>query len=308
VKILERPLPYILTLGFLFGSGIVITRFGIGQFDPLAFATLRMGLAALIHLAVYMLSPQRKFPTDRNFLMHAIIAGLIGTGLPTIALVIALQYQSSGITSLLITLNAVITPLIAHFLLRGERLTVIKILGAMIAFSGAAALLIRGETGLGDFVHADWHGYAWTSLIVLGLSLGSIYSRRFLRTADSFDAASIRMMISAVVFIPITWAVSGFDFSLVKPSGYLALLYTTILSTFFAFLLNFYIIKRFGAASVSQFSYVTPVVATILGAVLLSEIITPVMLMGMVMIFSGLALVTRQSNRPKSHPPSREAT
>jgi drug/metabolite transporter (DMT)-like permease len=75
-------------------------------------------------------------------------------------------------------------------------------------------------------------------------------------------------------------------------------LYTTVFTTFLAFMLHFYVTKRFGATSVSQFSYVTPVAATILGAVLLDEIITPVMLLGMALVFSGLALLGRRVHKP----------
>jgi drug/metabolite transporter (DMT)-like permease len=288
---LAAALPYVVLLGFLFGSGIVVSRFSIGQFNPFAFAAVRLLLAALIHALSYVILKRRPFPRDPYLWLHGSIAGIIGTGLPTIALLAAVRFNSSGLTSLLITLNLATTVILAHFFLENEHLSLNKVIGILIAFSGAALLLLRGETGLAEISQADWRGYAWTGLIVLGLSGGAVYTRRFLHAADSYDASSVRMFASAIVFVPAVWILTGMDFSDVRLSGLGALFYTTVFATFLAFMLHFYITKRFGATSVSQFSYVTPIAATVLGAILLGEIITPAMLLGMVLIFSGLALL-----------------
>ena len=290
---LTAALPLVVLLGILFGSGIVVSRFSIGQFNPFTFAAVRLLLAAMIHALSYVILKHRPFPLDPYLWLHGSIAGIIGTGWPVIALLAAVRFNSSGVTSLLITLNLATTVLLAHFFLEHEHLSLYKGIGILIAFSGAVLLLLRGETGLAEITQADWRGYAWTGSIVLGLSGGAVYTRRFLHAADSYDASSIRMFASAVVFVPAVWILTGMDFSDVRLSGLGALLYTTVFTTFLAFMLHFYITKRFGATSVSQFSYVTPVAATILGAMLLGEIITPAMLLGMVLIFSGLALLGR---------------
>jgi drug/metabolite transporter (DMT)-like permease len=297
---LTAALPFVVLLGFLFGSGIVVSRFSIGQFNPFAFAAIRLLLAALIHAVSYVVIKSRPFPRDPYLWLHGSIAGIIGTGWPTIALLAALRFNSSGLTSLLITLNLATTVVLAHFFLEHEHFSLNKIIGILIAFGGAALLLLRGETGLAEIIQADWRGYAWTGSIVLGLSGGAVYTRRFLRFADSYDASSVRMFASVIFFFPAIWLLVGMDFSEVRLSGLGALFYTTIFTTFLAFMLHFYITKRFGATSVSQFSYITPVAATVLGAILLDEIITPAMLVGMVMIFSGLALLGWRAKKPSA--------
>jgi drug/metabolite transporter (DMT)-like permease len=117
------------------------------------------------------------------------------------------------------------------------------------------------------------------------------------------------MMIAAAVLIPIAWLTIGYDLSAVRVSGYLALIFTGVFGSFLAFLLNFYIIKRFGATAASESTYATPVVATILGALLLNEVVSPIMVVGMILIFIGLTLLnwapdTKSQDQHAEHEPA----
>ncbi len=59
-------LPYIILLGILFGSSLVVSRFSVGQFQPLTYIGLRLGLAGLAHIAVYVFSRSRQWPQGRT--------------------------------------------------------------------------------------------------------------------------------------------------------------------------------------------------------------------------------------------------
>lgn len=302
-----RPLPYILLLGFLYGSTLVVSRFSVGQYAPFTYISLRMILAAGGHAGVYLLSgvagERRHWPRDRRLWRHAAILGVIGTALPMSCIVSSLQYQSSGVTSLLLTLNPAVTVILAQIFLADEQMTRRKVAGIVIALAGAGVLLGRGETGLGDLAGADWRGYAWIAVGILGSASAGIYARIYLRTEDSWDVASVRMLSAAVALIPVTYFTVGYDLSNVTPTGYGALFYAALVGTFFGMWLSFYVVKQFGATSASQTSYVIPVVSTTLGALVLDEVVTPTMLIGMAAIFSGIWLVNTAARpgRAKGH-------
>lgn len=286
----RNSLPYVLLLGTIFGSSLVASRFSVGQFDPRTYIALRLSIAAVLHLGIYLFTA-RSFPRGRVLWQHAAVLGIIGTAIPMTSMVSSLQYQSSGVSSLLNTLNPVATLILAQIFLQDESMTWGKSLGVLVAFSGAILLFVQGETGLVGFAQADWRGYAWSATGVLASASGSVYARRFLRHGDGFDVASIRMFSAALVMIAIASTTVGFDLSRVDARGVGALLYASVLGTFVGFLMSFFIVKRFGATTSSQTSYVMPVTSTILGAVLLGEQVTPTMLGGMTLIFSGLALL-----------------
>ena len=88
-------------------------------------------------------------------------------------------------------------------------------------------------------------------------------------------------------------AIFGVDLSGVDTRGYLALIYAALVGTFSGLMLSFYNIKRFGATAASMPTYVIPVVASLGGALVLGERITPGMLVGMALIAAGIALINR---------------
>jgi drug/metabolite transporter (DMT)-like permease len=156
-------IPYVLLLGLLFGSSLVVSRFSVGQFDPRVYTSLRLLIAASLHLAAYAVVGSRTWPRSLYLWKHAIVLGIIGTAIPMTSVILGLQYQSSGVTSLLLTLNPAITIVLAEIFLQDENLNRMKVLGVIIAFAGAGLLLLRGETGLASFVQADWRGL-WQTL------------------------------------------------------------------------------------------------------------------------------------------------
>ena len=290
----QRSLPYILLLGSLFGVSLVVSRFGLGQFDPRAFVSLRLMLASAAHLVVYLFSGSRRLPRDPTLWFKSSILGIFGTALVLVAVVSSLQYLSSGVSALLFTLLPVVIVLLAGIFLPDERLTWRKLLGAVVAFLGAGILLMRGETGLGGLAEADWRGYAWAAFGLVAGAGASIYAHRNLRSADGYDVASIRMFSACLFLIPIVLLTDGYDLSRVTWSGYLALIYGGLIGGFAAFLLSFYILKRFGATANSMTTYVSPVVSAVLGVLILGEHITPLILVSVVLILAGVWLLNRE--------------
>lgn len=282
---------FVLLLGFLYGSTLVVSRFSVGQYAPLTYISLRLTLATCGYIALFALSQDKRWPTDRRLWLKASILGLIGTALPMIGMISSLQYLSSGVASLLITLAPGVTVVLAQFFLADEQLTFLKAAGVIIAFTGAGFLLLRGESGLAEFASADWRGYAWNGMGILFGGGSVVYSRRYLRHEDMWDVSSVRMLSAALFVLSATAVTVGFNMQHVTSMGYMALIYAAIVGTFAGMWLNFYIVKNFGATSAAQVSYVLPVISTALGALVLSERVTSGMLLGMTIIFVGLTLI-----------------
>lgn len=288
-----KALPYIILLGSMFGSNMVAARFALGQMEPNVFNSLRLILVNLIFVGLITFSPKQQWPRDKKLWLHAGIWGVIGLAVPMASFISALKYQSSGVNALLITLQVATTSILAHFILHDEAFNAKKILGVIIAFAGAGLILVQGETGLAELSKADWRGYALVGVGVIGSSTGLIYARKFLKNNGHFEVLPIRMLAAALVLIPFTGVTVGFDLSGIQWSGVLVLLFSAVIGTFFTFQVEFHIVKRFGASATSQSSYVVPVIATALGALLLGEQITLTILLGMVIIFVGITLLNR---------------
>jgi drug/metabolite transporter (DMT)-like permease len=281
-------------MGTIFGSTLLVSRLGISQFHPTTFVGLRMLIAVSIYGLVYVLRiGNRKIPRDRNLWKHGILFGIFGTAVPITFIISSLIYQSSGVTSLLMTTSPAMTVLIANYLLPDERLSIKKVVGVLLALGGAALLAIRGETGLPDVHQASIIGYGLALTGILTGSVALVFARRNLRLYHAFEVASIRMITAMLVVVPISIMLVGVDFSHVDRIGWLSLLFTGIIGTFFGFFLEFYIVKRFGATPAVMAGYVVPIIATLGGWLFLNEVVTLGMLGVMVMILSGITLVNQ---------------
>ena len=162
---------------------MLFSRYALAQYHPLAFVGMRFLLAGLIAISVYMLVGRRRqtWPKDRRLWLRASILGILGSVIPMTLVVFALQYQSSGVSSILVTTCPALTVLLAHIFLPDESLNRRKSLGVVLAFAGAFVLTLRGETGLVDVTQANPMGYALVFIAVFAASCMMIYARRYMQ-------------------------------------------------------------------------------------------------------------------------------
>jgi drug/metabolite transporter (DMT)-like permease len=289
-----QALPYILMLGFFFGSTVLASRFSVGQFASMTYVGLRLSLAAIAFVLLYLFSFQgRTWPRGRQLWRYSAIMSILGTVIPMNLITGSLQFQSSGVTAMLITLSPAITVVLAHFFLEDERLNGRKLVGVMLALSGAVAMLAMGETGLPDVSKANPIGYLMVFTAMLSGSFSTIFARKKMQELDSFETSSIQMWVAAMIVMPLSLLFHGFDLSGVNLEGFLALGWASLTGTFLGILVTFYVIKAYGATASSMTAYVIPMVAALGGALLLKEEITLGIAIGMVLIIGGIALINR---------------
>jgi drug/metabolite transporter (DMT)-like permease len=258
-----KAFPYIILLGFLWGTNLVVARVGVSQFDPMLFVGLRLLLASLAFIVVYTFSGRRVIPTDRKLWLSAAFLGVFSTAIPMTAMLTSLTYQSSGITALLITTAPAFITVAAHFSLPDERLNTRKVLGVLLALGGAGLIVVRGESGLPDVAQGSPVGYGLVLFAMLFETAGTIFIRQRMQQFSSFDVTAVRLTVAGLAVLPIALLLRGFDLSLVTTSGWVSLVYAALGGAFAAQMLAFYITKQFGATAFSLTSYVIPVVAAI---------------------------------------------
>jgi drug/metabolite transporter (DMT)-like permease len=232
----------------------------------------------------------------RRLWFDCILAGVLAIGLPLEFSFMALQYLSSGLFTIFLSFTGIGTILVAHFLLVDEPASPAKLLGAGLAFMGVVALIVTRSTGLAQ--SGDIRGYLFALAVVLCFSFGNVYTRRRLRQIDPFVATAIGIGASLIISLPFTlWANQQGDLAHIGRLSWSAAIYSSIVGSFLYFSATYWVIKTFGATTVSLVYFVIPVVSALLGAILLGEIITASMLAGASLVFLGLFLVNRPETR-----------
>jgi drug/metabolite transporter (DMT)-like permease len=288
----KKSVPYVLLLGCLFGISIVVSRFSVRQYKPVTFIGLRLTLASLGFIVVFSLGiGKRSWPRGRDLWWKGFLLGVFGTAVPMTGIVSSLQYLSSGLTSILITVNPAFTVVLAHFFLDDEPLTRRKSAGVLLALGGGVSLVILGESGLPAAEQVNPVGYVFALSGMLAGSTMTVFARKYMGSFDALDVTGIRMFAGALVLVPISFLLEGFDVSRVNPQGFAALIFAAIVGTFLGFLLSFYNIQRFGATAAVMTAYVVPVVAGLIGFLFLDEQVTWGMALGIALIILGVWMI-----------------
>ena len=203
---------YVILLGFMYGSSLLVSRFSLSQFDATTYVSARIFLSAILFLLIFIFSSKHKIPKDKKLWKQGAFLGIVGTALPMSMINISLKYQSSGITAILLTLGPAITVFLAALFLEDEPLTKKKVWGIVLALSGAVLLIALGESGLPDVSRANPLGYLLVLIGMVGGSSSVVYTRKYMIGEDSIDVTGLRMFFAALTVIPLSYIFVKFDF------------------------------------------------------------------------------------------------
>jgi len=277
-------------LGLMNGTTLLASRFSVGQYSTSNYLTIRLAIASVVYAVLVWFTQKDKlrfFPKSKKFWIGSLFVGFL-TGISMNAIIMAMQYISSGLNSILMTITPALTVLMAHFMLNDERLSFKKIIGIVLALAGVFFMMASGESGLPNIDVVNPLGYVLSLIGIVVSSYSSIVIRKKLAEFDAVHVATVRNFGTLVVSVLLSLLIFGFDFSRVNSIGVGVLLYAAVVGTFAAHLLNVHINQKYGATTISVTNYIIPIVSNIGGVILLDEEITWVTSLGMLLIIGGI--------------------
>jgi drug/metabolite transporter (DMT)-like permease len=269
-----------LALGFIWGMPYMLIRIAVESIDPLVVAFGRTLIGALL-LAPIALHRGVLLPALRKWKVLVVFTLVEITG-PWLLLGHAETRINSSTTGLLLAgiplIAAVIVARLGHEHLDGRRLT-----GLVIGFAGVAALV-----GL-DIHVSDFPAVGALLLTSLGYAVGPIIIDRKLSDVPPLGVVAAAMILATLFyapFAPFLWPANPTPAAIGSVAG-LGVFCTTT-----AFMLFFALIAEVGPARATVITYINPVVAIALGALVLNEPITVGMGIGFPLVIVGSILGT----------------
>jgi len=278
------------------GTGGVAVRAafdeGVGPWTTVA---LRVGIAAIL-VFVFLASRGLRRP-DRLTMKIGLVLAVTNLLIPYVLFTFAYEEASAGFVGLFAALIPLATAVYAHFMLTGERLNTGKIIGLAIGFTGVAALLISGDSGLGS------EGRPLVAAMLALISVAAIgyagaYAKRYAGRYDPLEITGLQFSLSAVILIPAMLLFEGMPGSLTAP-GWALVLYMAIASTFLPFYLFYRLVESAPITTVSLVGYLVPLVSLVAGVLLLGEQIESGIIIGGALILTGM-IITDRSGRTKA--------
>lgn len=282
------PAAFIL-LGLIWGSSFMWIKIGVQELDPATLVAYRITLGALAML-LYVRLTGEKIPRTRRELAPLAALGLIATALPFFLITWGEQYIDSGTAAVLNSLTPIFSLILAGTILRTESVTLVRVLGLVTGFAGAALLASREFALRGDPLALV--GVAAVTVAAISYAVGASVNKAMVHGTPRNVVAAGNLTFGAV-YIWIFALISGANPALpTQTDSIIAVVWLGLLGSFFAFLLLYFLIAHLEATVATMVTYLFPVVGVTLGVIFLGEVLDWRLLVGTVLVVLGIMVVS----------------
>ncbi len=272
---------------FFWASGFVAAKFGLPYAEPFTFLAIRF-LLALIVLVPLAILWRADWPSSPIAVGHVIVAGLLIQTIYLIGVFYAVFLGvSTGVIALIVGLQPLITGALAAPVL-GEKVSARQWAGLVLGFAGLGLVVAEKV----DLASGQAWGAALGALSLIGITLGTLYQKRFCADIDIRAAVTIQNGISFAVMAILAVSVETMAVSWTGEFVF-ALLWSAIGLSVIAIALYYLLVRRGAAAKVTSLMYLSPPTTALMGWLMFDETFAPVAMLGMMIAVAGVALANR---------------
>jgi drug/metabolite transporter (DMT)-like permease len=279
---------------------LILGKVALRYLPVLAVASFRLVAAGILMLTLSWVAhsrgksrPAEAF--DRGDLGRFLLLALLGVVINQGCFVVGLNYTTVGHSALIIGMSP-ITILILAWYQGLEVATTRKFVGLTMAFAGVIVLAF--EKGL------RLHGTTVGDLITLcgssGFALYTVQARKISSKYDSVTINTFNYGLGGLFLLPfaiyeLVSITCNHGWSAVDWKGWAGLAYLTVFGSVIAFLIYTWALRYISPSRLGAFTYTHPIVSTGLGVLSLGEVITRNLVVGGVLVLTGMCLI--QSGR-----------
>ena len=303
----ERRLAYMawVLVCIIWGTTYLGIRVSLETIPPGLMGGLRWTIAGGLLLG-YVWIRGEKLPPRSSWAGVALL-GFLLLALGNGGVVIAEQWVPSGLTAVLIATSPFWMAGVEAMLRDGERLTKAAMVGLAVGFAGIV-VLVWPELSLGSSSSRQFLlGVIALQIASLGWSLGSAYSRRHARNDNVLASTALQMIAGGVIMTVAGTAVGEWSKLSFSVRTATALAYLSTLGAIGGFVAYTYALRHLPVSFVSLYAYINPVIAVVLGALVLGEPFNSRVVIAAALVFAGVAIVRSRSPERSALPePTRD--
>lgn len=263
-------LPAYIALGIVWGCSFIFIKLGLEFLTPVGVA---FGRSALGALALVAISKARGIALPRNpkVWAHLWVVAMLLNVVPGVLFAVAEVHVTSVLAGIINAVTPLMVLLVIMIFFREEKILAHQLIGLLLGFTGVITVL------------GIWQGLGSNPILAILALLGAVacygfafpYSRKFVlpHKLQPEALATAQVSLAAITLLPF-YLVDGIAKDEYRLGPVLAMLALGVLGTGYAYIWNFTIMAAAGSAIASSVTYVTPVVAVIVGIIFLGEQIT----------------------------------
>jgi drug/metabolite transporter (DMT)-like permease len=279
-----RDLIDLLVLGAIWGASFLFMRVAAPEFGAIPLIAARVGIAAAFLIPV--LGRRGGLPRLYRSAARLTLLGAMNSAIPFSLFAYAVLSITAGFASVLNATAPLFGALVAFVWLR-DRPSPLRIAGLVVGFAGVLVLVwgrlaVRGDGG-GTAVLAGL-----SAAVLYGISAN--YTKKNLSDVDPFVIATGSLIAATVLLLPLAY----FYWPDTSPSrvSWVSAALLGVICTGIAYILYFGLLRRIGPAKTLAVTYLIPAFGVLWGHLLLSEPVTPSMVVGCAVILAGTTLAT----------------
>lgn len=272
-------------LCLLWGYNAVAIKVSNEGIAPVFCAGLRSAIA-LVGLAIWM--KIKKLPLFPSNVLDGLAVGIL-FGAEFACLYASLLFTTVSSAWILLYATPFFHALGAHFFLKGDRLTVHKTTGLILAFIGVVILLSK-DIGLPTWTALAGDLLAFAAAALWALT--TIYiKRRLVGTVSFHHTLFYQMLFSIPVLLLISVLVKETPIHHLNGVIVMSVLFQGIVVAFISYLLWFYLVHEYPVSRLSAFTFLTPVFSTAASVFFLHEVLTWKLVVALILVSLGIYVV-----------------
>ena len=270
---MTRPLSHwllLVTLSLLWGSSFALTRIAVAELDPAMLVVGRNLLASLALLGLVLLLG-RAWPRGGRLWGFMLAIAVVGNMIPFLLISWGQQRIDSGLAGILMAIMPLMTLVLAHFLVAGERMTSARLAGFVIGFAGILALVgpaaLRELGGQGETLLAQLA----VLLAACCYAINTIIARHK-PASDAWSTSALVLGMACLLTLPLALLPVESAWPTGLSSGALwAVVVLGVLCTALGSVVYFTLVAAAGPTFLSLINYLIPLWAVAIGLLFLGE-------------------------------------
>jgi len=286
-------LPAYLALGTVWGCSFIFIELGLEFLTPFGVTFIRCALGAITLIIIARIR-KINLPTDRKVWQKLWVVALLLNVIPGVLFAFAQQYVTSVFASIINAATPLMTLVFILVIFREEKLKREQIYGLLIGALGVMTVVgVWNELGDNQLVGV-------IALLIAVSCYGASYpysTRNVIPLKLKPEALAAGQLIMAAITLLPLFLINGISNNSYPRQSLIAMLCLGIFGSGFAYIWNFSITAAAGSAIASSVTYLTPVVAVIVGRLYLGEVIVWHEIVGAIIVILGALLSQGRLNR-----------
>jgi len=273
-------------VSFFWGTTWIASKEGVKHMPALQLVAIRQFLGGFLYISFFLFkkAPWPKGKQWKTIIILSILNFMLSNALSTWGV----KYISSGLGAIIGAIVPLWIVIITFF--RGERLSRISVVGLIVSFSGVCVIFYDH---LRDFLIPNFRfGIIISIISTLTWAFGTLYTKKKAATFNPYFSLGIQMFLSSILLFAYTGATgTSVSLSAIPALSWWSISYLVIFGSILTFIAFIYALQNLPAEVSSVYSYINPIVAVLLGALIFGEALNaPIAIGGGVTLF-GLYMV-----------------